>query len=283
MWMRACVLALLFAAAAPADPLYTHATGIPWTQIVETARHEVVLSVLVRELKLTSVQAKKLLDLLRRLDRTISGLVAAGGGHAADYRKALAAFRDRVLRSRDAVTAIGQAEFKARQAWDENAGQLEREVAPARDAVIAMLTPAQQKVVRAFSADRTLAAFGFDDYTIDEWTHRLVALRGVPEAEIDARIKDELLETLKEAGHPERLPRVVETVKKVRALPADAFEAELIAHARRLKALFAVGPEASASPAAPSDLNEAVTNHLLDMRMIPVLTSYLEGVAKADP
>lgn len=269
IYMLMCALPLA------AGPLDFHPTGGPWSRIAESARHEVALAVLVRDLALTQEQATKLLDLLRRVEKIISGVAAGSAKPAAVFRKSMAGYRDKVLATPKGYPSLSLDEVKARQTWDENVGQLEREVQPIREEVSGLLTPAQQKLVRAFSPERALGELGFDDEDLDEWSQRLVAMRGVPEAELEGKVSEELAEQLMEAGHPERLPRLIAAIKEARALTPEQFDKTLIGNARRIKALLAVQPDAKPPPPEVMELGEAVDQHLLDMRLIPVLAAYV--------
>lgn len=273
--MLRSLLALLLvgAVSAAGGPLDSHPTGGPWSRIADSARHEVALAVLVRDLALTDEQAGKLLDVLRRVERIITGVAAGSAEPATAFRTSMAGFRDRVLATPRGLPGLSRAEIQARQTWEENVGQLDREVQPLREQVGGLLTPAQQKVLRAFSPERTLEALGFDDDDLEEWSQRLIAMRNLPPAGLEETVKEEMADQLQELGHPERLPALIAVIKEARALPPDRFDAALIANARRIKAMLSVKPDAKQQPVEMMDLNEAVDQHLMDMRMIPVLAA----------
>lgn len=279
MVQTAVLLLLLVGRSAWCGPIDSHPTGGPWSQAAEFAKHEVALAVLVRDLELSEEQARKIHDGLKRLERTITGLAKGSGAPALQFRKAMAGYRDRMLATRGQLPDLTRDELKARQTWEENVWQLDREQAPIRAEIASLLTPAQRKVLCAFSVERTLVRLGFEEYDLTEWAERLIALRAVPDAELESSIKNQLADHLQESGHPERLPAVIAAIRETRALPPDRFDATLTAHARKVKGLLAVAPEAKSWPPENTALNDAVDNHLLDMRMIPVLDTYFARAA----
>lgn len=271
----AAILSMSYPVFTRGGPLDSHPTGGPWSRIAESARHEVTLAVLTRDMALTDEQARKLLDLLKRTERIVTGVAAGSAKPAAAFRTSMAGYRDRVLATATGYPNLQREEIKARQAWDENVGQFDREIQPIRDEAAGLLSPAQQKVLREFSPDRTLTLLGFDDEDLDEWAQRLIAMRAVPEKELEDRVKEELADQLHESGHPERLPKLIQAIKDIRAQPAEKFDADVIAHAKKIKRMLSVQAEAKPPPPEVMELPDAVDTHLLDMRMIPVLEAYL--------
>lgn len=286
--MKRSALALLaalgLAAAAGAGPLDTHVAGGPWTGQIENARHEIALAVLLRELALTGPQAARLLAVLERLDRTIAAMVTGSEAPTRGWRGALAGLRDRTLALPTGVPTATREDLAAQRAWNENLGELEREVTPLRDEIAALLTLAQQKALRGFSPERALVGLATDDEELDEWTTRLAGFRAAKEAELEDTVHEQIEEILEESGHRERLKRAKAFVAEIRALPQARFDAELVELAKKLRALLSVAPKMDPPPPPEStDLPGAVDTHLLDMRMLPVLRAYVARGPKAAP
>lgn len=281
--MRLLALALLVGTAGPlcGGPLDSHPTGGPWSQQADRARHEVALSVLVRDMALSPDQAKRILGLVQRLDKTVAGLAAAGGPAIVAVRAAMGTLRDRVLSTPAGLPGISRSELNARRAWEQNVEQLEREVEPIRNEIAGLLTPEQQKTLRAFNTDRSVAALGLEDSDLDEWCQRLVGIRETSASQVDETVKEQLGDILEEAGRSSQLDAAMALVKEVRALSKERFDAEIVQHARRMKTLTEPAPTASPSPPEVMELGEAVNENLLDMRLIPVLEAYLSRPAPA--
>lgn len=269
---------LLAVALAPggAAPLDTHPAAAPWLGQLENARHQVALAALVRDLELTDEQAKRLHAILQKLDHVVRSLVKGSDGPVRDWTKALAGLRDRALALPTGVPSPTRADLAAHRAFNENLEQLEREVGPARDELAALLTPKQQKTLRAFVPDRVLAGLTLDDEELEEWNQRVVALKDAPAAEVETRVKEQLADQLEEAGHPKRLPEAMRLVTEIRALTAEQFDGRVTEFAKKLRKMMGAAPAVSAEPQAETmDLPGAVDSHLLDMRMLPVIEAEL--------
>src|SRR5688572_8110396 len=106
------VILCALSVAAQAGPLEGHPTGGPWSRIAESARYEVTLAVLVRDLSFTDVQARKLLDLLKRTEKIITGVAAGSAEPASAFRKSMAGFRDRVLATATGYPSLSRDEIK---------------------------------------------------------------------------------------------------------------------------------------------------------------------------
>jgi hypothetical protein len=269
---------LFFVALAPASaaPLDTHPVGGPWLQQIESARHQVALAALVRDLELTDEQAKRLHAILQKLDHVVRSLVKGSDGPVKGWTKALAGLRDRALALPTGVPSPTRADLAAHRAFNENLDQLEREVGPARDELAGLLTPKQQKVLRAFVPDRALAGLTLDDEELEEWNQRVVALRDAPAADLETRVKEQLADQLEEAGHPKRLPDAMKLVAEMRGLTAERFDGRVTEYAKKLRKMMGAAPTTQAEPPPEAtDLPGAVDNHLLDMRMLPVIEAEL--------